>query len=132
MTIDGRHEKVQLNTKPGRILGRCEAVQSRDFAESIRGKTIWVEREEIPLSEKEEYLWIDLMGREVIDAKSNTVGKIENVFNHGSSDVIVVKNGDKKVDVPFIRDYVDMDFSASDIASIRLKVTIETFSELWY
>jgi 16S rRNA processing protein RimM len=61
----------------------------RDQALLLKGKSIAVERSELPAPKKDEYYWSDLVGLNVINAKGESLGAIDHLFETGSNDVIV-------------------------------------------
>ncbi len=101
------------NHKKG-ILLSLTGVEDIDFAESLKGKEIVIKREDLPELEENDYFWQDLIGLEVFDNKRGLLGRIDNIFQTGANDVLVVipdtsrgKNRDKdEVLVPAIKSVI--------------------------
>ena len=87
------------------IVAKLEGVEDRDKAESLKGRLIAVNREQLPQAAEGEYYWVDLQGLAVRTVDGVDLGKVDYVFETGANDVLVVK-GDKERLVPFIREQV--------------------------
>lgn len=61
----------------------------RDDALRLKGKSIAVERTELPTLKKNEYYWSDLIGLAVTNVQGESLGTIDYLFETGSNDVIV-------------------------------------------
>lgn len=61
----------------------------RDQALLLKGKSIAVERSELPVLKKNEYYWSDLVGLNVVNTDGKSLGVIDHLFDTGSNDVIV-------------------------------------------
>ena len=70
---------------------KLEGISSMDEAESYRGKTLWIPREEAqPLGEDEYYIG-DLIGMDVVLEDGSPFGVLKDVMETGANDVYVVK-----------------------------------------
>ena len=69
-------------------LPHCE---DRDQALLLKGKSIAVERSELPVLSNDEYYWSDLVGLNVVNTKGESLGVIDHLFETGSNDVIVTQ-----------------------------------------
>ncbi len=78
-----------------------EGVITRNEAEELRGETLYVNAEGRELSEGEYYI-TDLIGCKIVDTEENVLGKLTNIFQHGSADVYEVK-GDKNFMMPALK-----------------------------
>jgi 16S rRNA processing protein RimM len=68
---------------------KIENSNDRDQALLLKGRTIAVERVELPTPKKDEYYWSDLVGLTVINTKNESLGIIDHLFETGSNDVVV-------------------------------------------
>jgi 16S rRNA processing protein RimM len=68
---------------------KIENCNDRDQALLFKGKSIAVERTELPATKKGVYYWSDLVGLTVINTKNQSFGVIDHLFDTGSNDVIV-------------------------------------------
>ncbi len=117
----------------GRVQVTLQGIDSREAVEALRGSLLWCDRSDIPLDDRREYLWADLIGREVHDVTGRVVGICRKVQNFGASDILLLHSVDKQLwlDVPLVASYFDMNFTA-DAEPLRLVVNLETFDDAWY
>jgi 16S rRNA processing protein RimM len=71
-----------------------KGVNDRNVAERLRGTNIGLPRDQLPQLDKDEIYWIDLIGLAVRNAKSESLGTIDNLLETGANDVLVVKAED--------------------------------------
>ena len=115
----------------GRIVLKLKESHDRDHAERIKRQSIWMESEYVECSE-DEYLWTDLVGRTVLDVDGQKFGQVVEVSNFGASDIVVVQGADsRKVDLAFVENFFDMNFSADD-KNLQLIVAADVFGDLWH
>jgi 16S rRNA processing protein RimM len=104
---------------------------SREAAESLISLAIWCARDDVMIDENEEYLWADLIGKEVLDSDGQHVGQIKEVGNFGASDIVRLVHAKKGVlELPFVRQYFEMSFS-KDQSQVRLLFPLAHFEEFW-
>ncbi len=73
---------------------------SPEKAKTLNGWFIKIPREEaVPLSEGS-YYWFELIGMEVFSEAGDKLGTITDIFETGSNDVYVVKQGKKEIYIP--------------------------------
>lgn len=73
------------------IVVKLEGIDDRDAAFACKGKQIAVPRDQLPEPEPNEYYWSDLIGLRVKNQQGVDFGLIEDVFETGANDVLVVK-----------------------------------------
>jgi 16S rRNA processing protein RimM len=79
---------------------------SPEKAKELNGWFIKVPEEEaVPLPEGS-YYWFELIGMEVFSETEEKLGKIVDIFETGSNDVYVVKQGRKEIYVPATREII--------------------------
>ena len=60
--------------------------------ESLKGSTLWVNREDAVKLQKDEYFVADLEGLKVVTDEGKTLGTLIEVLSTGANDVYIVKN----------------------------------------
>lgn len=80
-------------------------VNSREQAECLINKSVYLPKEEIALSQ-DEYLIDDLLNLKVLLDNGEDYGEIIEVNNFGASDILVIFGKYGKWQVPFIKDLV--------------------------
>lgn len=83
------------------IVVKIAGFDTPEQARLLTGKTIAIERSQLPKLEKHEYYWSDLEGLTVINQHGETLGKVIYLIATGSNDVLVVK-GEKEHAIPYL------------------------------
>ncbi|MEE3334099.1 MAG: ribosome maturation factor RimM [Ruminococcus sp.] len=92
-------EPVSVKSRPHKniVLIKAEGVDSIEAAELLRGKILYINRDDVRLPKGKNFIQ-DLIGCRVLDADDNSVeyGVIKDVFKTGANDVYTVKNSEGK------------------------------------
>ena len=92
-------EPVSVKCRPHKniVLIKAEGVDSIEAAELLRGKILYINRDDVRLPKGKNFIQ-DLIGCRVLDADDNSVeyGVIKDVFKTGANDVYTVKNSEGK------------------------------------
>ena len=97
--IDDKKNKFKFNKfrKVGKnyiiSLYDCD---DRDSAQKLKGKKIFCERKNFPLTENNQYYVSDLIGCKVVNLTKNILGEIISIQNFGAGDLIEVQNVKKQ------------------------------------
>jgi 16S rRNA processing protein RimM len=83
-----------------------EGFDSPERARELNGWFIKVPREEAAPLPDGAYYWFELIGMEVVSESGETLGTIVDVFETGSNDVYVMKQGKKEVYIPATKEIV--------------------------
>jgi 16S rRNA processing protein RimM len=99
-----------LDVLSGRVQGKSIVAQlatydDRDAAAQLLGAEIAVYREQLPILDKGDYYWTDLIGLTVINQQGITLGQVSYLLETGANDVLVVQ-GDRERLIPFLHDQV--------------------------
>lgn len=98
---------------------RFEGVESREQADALKGLTLNVAREQLPLAE-DEYFLFELAGLEVMTSAGETIGRVKEVQRYPGQDLIVVSSDDGVESlIPDVPEFVDK----SQMEEGRLVVT---------
>lgn len=102
--LDGDQHDIKLID--GRLHGRTviaklEGVDTRDQAQALRLKKIWVDKERFATLEPGQYYWADLIGLKVFNCDGQEFGQVSEMLATGANDVIVVK-GERERLIPFV------------------------------
>jgi 16S rRNA processing protein RimM len=99
-------------------------VYSIEEAEKLRGKDIYINREDAAPLKKDEYYIADILGCDVY-ADNEYLGKVEDIGGYGSADVYTVR-GEKTVRFPFLKKLV----KEIDIQNKKIVLNKEVFDEV--
>lgn len=90
----------------GKVLLQLEGIENREKADSLRGKYLEIEREDVPALPEGRYYLFDLIGSQVETLKGEKVGEVKEVLFSPANDILVVKKGKKEFLIPFIKNVV--------------------------
>ena len=100
---DKRPVKIVDGRKQGKGLAALlPGFDSREQAVALVGQQIFVAREQLPTTAKDEYYWSDLEGLEVHTTKGELLGRVERLMETGANDVLVIR-GQREHLVPFVQ-----------------------------
>ncbi len=95
------------------IIAEIEGINDRDKALELKGKKLYVRRDEMPKLPEETFYHVDLIGLSVFTKKGEEKGKITEVFNFGAGDVLEIKTSDNSV--------VMIPFTKKDVPEVNIK-----------
>ncbi len=97
--FDSRGETfIEVKSRPHKniTLSKIKGVDTIEQAERLRGKIVYINRDDIELAEGVNFVQ-DLIGLDVIDADTkNNYGKISDVLRTGANDVYEITDSDGK------------------------------------
>ena len=123
VTSDGRQKPYEINwVKPHAkaALISFKGVDTRDQAEALIGCQLFIEKSRLPEPEEGSYYWFDLIGLDVFDVDQKYLGRLESIFETGSNDVYVVKEGDEEILIPALESVVQK----IDLKNRRMQVDL--------
>jgi len=85
---------------------RFKGVEDRNTAEVLNGSEVLIKREDSAELEDNEFFVGDLIDSQVITDDGRNLGKLVDVYETGANDVYVVKNDDKELMIPAIKDCI--------------------------
>lgn len=97
------------------LVAKLDCVDDRDVAHELTNIEIAVNVSELPELPEDEFYWRDLMGMQVCTNKGYNLGKVDDLLETGSNDVLVVKAnsndgfGKHERLIPFIEEQVILD-----------------------
>jgi 16S rRNA processing protein RimM len=100
-------EQKPVDIVDGRKQGKSLAVllpgaNDREQASVYVGQKIFVQREQLPDTDPDEYYWSDLEGLEVQTLDGQILGRVDRLMETGANDVLVI-HGQREYLVPFIQ-----------------------------
>ncbi len=91
------YEVERATPKPGSELARLwlAGVDTREAAEALRGRELWIARADLPALDEDEFYLADLIGREVVrkgpDDSFESLGTIAGVTSNTAQDLFEVR-----------------------------------------
>lgn len=98
------------------LIAKLDGVTTRDEAEALNGREIWLPRAAIPALDQDQHYWFEYEGMEVVTDTGRKLGVVQDIFATGANDVLVVVGQGKEYLIPIIEDVlVDVDVAAGKI-----------------
>ncbi|MDI3307029.1 MAG: ribosome maturation factor RimM [Acetobacteraceae bacterium] len=98
-------------------LARIEGVTDRDAAQRLTGTRLYIQREQLPEPEADEFYFADLIGLRAEDQAGRPLGSVRAVEEHGAGAFLVLDGPPERL-IPFTRACVPV----VDLAGGRLVV----------
>ncbi|WP_298964005.1 ribosome maturation factor RimM [uncultured Roseibium sp.] len=129
-TKDGKRSFEVKNARVQKtvVITSFKGVTDRNQAEELNGVELYVDRDQLPETDDDEFYYSDLNGSTVLDQDGEVLGKIVAVQDFGAGDLLEIrpKRG-RTFYVPFTREFVP----EIDLANDRVRVDLpeDYFSE---
>ncbi|MGI6028222.1 MAG: ribosome maturation factor RimM [Candidatus Heteroscillospira sp.] len=118
--IDGAPVKVQHSrVHKGCVIAALEGVEDVNAAMRLKGKTVFINRDDAELSE-DGYFIQDILGAQVVDEDGNTVGQLKEVLNLPGSDVYVVQAPDREMLIPAVPAFILNTDVVAGVITVRM------------
>jgi 16S rRNA processing protein RimM len=102
---DGDQKSIKVIAGHGQgkgVIAQIEGIEDRDQALTLMGWNIYIDHNQLPAPDKDEYYWADLVGLDVENMEGIQLGKVESLFETGANDVILI-SGDRERAIPFLQ-----------------------------
>ena len=100
--IDGEAHRVENWRRHGKgLVAQLHGYDDRDQARVLTGKSISIQRDQLPPPSEDEFYWIDLQGLRVETRSGVGLGSVSHLIETGANDVLVVK-GERERLLPFV------------------------------
>ena len=84
------------------LIVKFQDINSREEIETLKNNDLYINANDLPKLKDNEFYWKDLIGMEVYNLKDEYFGKVKEMIEAGSGDVMVIKdNGEKSILIPF-------------------------------
>ena len=106
---EGRIYKISLiSQKKDCVVAAIEGVNSRNEAETLRNRKLYIKRSSLPEVAEEEYYHADLVGLEAKYGDGSVFGTVIGVMNFGAGDILELHDAsmNKSVYYPFSKQFV--------------------------
>ena len=103
-SVEAHLESVR-RTGTGLLL-KIRGIDTLQQAKKLTGLHICVAVDKLPVLSKDEYYFYELLNMEVFNEQGTRLGRVTDVIETGSNDVLVVsENGEEKL-FPLVKDYI--------------------------
>lgn len=86
------YEVEEVKYHKDMVLIKFKGIDKIEEAELLRNAYLKVNRKDEPELEEGTYYIVDLLGLDVYSDEGNLLGKVDDIFNNGSTDIYVVKD----------------------------------------
>lgn len=105
--IKKQYEIEEVKYHKDMVLIKFKGIDKVEDAELLRNCYLKVDRKDEPELEEGTYYIVDLLGLDVYSDEGNLLGKLDDIYNYGSSDIYVVKDElGKQLLLPAISDVI--------------------------
>ncbi len=107
-TRDGKSFEVdKARVQKTVVITKFKEIRDRNQAEELNGVELFIDRDQLPAPEDDEFYYSDLNGLSVLDRAGDLLGKIVAVQDFGAGDLLEIrpKRG-RTFYVPFTREFV--------------------------
>ena len=95
----------QVNYKKNMVILKLKGIETVEEAEKLRNCYLKIDRKDAKKLPKDTYFIVDLLGLDVYTDEGKLLGKVDDIYNAGSSDIYVVKDElGKQILLPAIKD----------------------------
>jgi len=91
-TKDGTRwfEVATAREAKGHLVATLKGIATREDAERLNGLELYVAREKLPDTDKDEYYHADLIGLDAVTAGNEPLGRVIAIHNFGAGDIIEI------------------------------------------
>jgi 16S rRNA processing protein RimM len=91
-TKDGARsfEVTHAREAKGHLVATLKGIATREEAERLNGIELYIAREKLPETERDEYYHADLIGLAAVDAADQPIGRVIAIHNFGAGDIIEI------------------------------------------
>ena len=111
----GKHTYTLTLTRAikGGFAAHLGGVTTKEEADALKGLRLFVSRDRMPNLPDDEFYHADLIGLEVYDTGGVLLGKVNNVLNHGASDLLEIQG-------PGLKSAVLLPFTLAAVPTVDL------------
>ena len=85
---------------------QLEGVVTREEAEALQGRKIWVDKADFPALDSDEYYWHQLKGLVIVTETGQELGRVTELFNTTAHDIMVVTGAGHEYMIPVNGDII--------------------------
>ena len=110
---------ININPLPNRLTIQLTGYQSRNEAENLRDKEIFVLETELPILDEGEFYLYELEGMTVINLEGMNLGIVSEIIQTGANNVLALKATPDSIDdrerlLPYVKEEVVKEISDKD------------------
>ena len=105
---DGTYKPIEMTTgreQSKTIVAHVKGIDNKDQAVQLIGKSLYIDKDQLPQLDDNEHYWHELVGFRVINKDGIDLGVVDYLVDTGSNNVLVIK-GNKEHWIPYIEPYL--------------------------
>jgi len=105
---DGTYKAIEMTTgrkQSKTIVAHLKGIDNKDQAVQLIGKSLYIDKDQLPQLDDNEHYWHELVGFRVINKDGIDLGVADYLVDTGSNNVLVIK-GNKEYWIPYIEPYL--------------------------
>lgn len=100
------HKAVRSSLHKQNFLLRLDGLDNISLAEPLVGSSVWMNRDELPELEDEQFYWSDLEGVDVVDEELGEIGQIVGMFTTPAHDILEVSGSKGEILIPAVEPFL--------------------------
>jgi 16S rRNA processing protein RimM len=114
------YDVQNVELKNGSIMFTFEGISDRTAAEKLVGNFLFVEKDDLDPPKQGSYFVHDIVGSSVTTDDGKFLGTVEDVYKLSTQDVWVIRNGDKEVLIPAVKEFIVQIDPAKKAITVRV------------
>lgn len=111
MASDSGRELLPYAVEQSRVQGKLAVLKltgcsTREDAQNLVGREIWLLRRDLPPPDDSEYYWLDLENKQVVTEDGQELGKVAAIFATGAHDIISVTGSGREYLIPVHEEFI--------------------------
>ncbi len=104
------------------VTARLVGIVDRTGAEGLKGARISIARRHFPVTDDDEYYWVDLIGLAVVNGSGESLGEVADLLDNGAHQNLVVRQVEDGKPVERLIPFVDAHVTTVDLPARRIVV----------
>jgi len=88
------------------IIAKIKTVDTKEDAELLRGKEVYIDKVQLPSTEDDEYYWFELIGLDVYRQDNSLLGKVDSILDNTAQPILIIKNNSEEYMIPLVDNFV--------------------------
>lgn len=106
-SLDQQKYRINKNRTQGKIaVVHLDQVDTRNGAEDLVGRQVWVREDELPELDEDEFYWHKMVGMRVVLENRRELGTIRALLAAGGHDILIIRGRGREYMIPARREFL--------------------------